>query len=233
MQSVAVWSPGVERVAGRVLGRPGPSLLEALRPSAGTRTKIAVSVALIGLTSVLAWVRFYLPDNPVPVTCQTLGVLLMGGVLGWRWALLSVVGYYLLGMAGAPVFQGGHAGWHYAAGSVTGGYLLGFLLSAPAVAFLTQRGWNRSRALWPMLIGSAVIYLPALLWLSVFDFGWPAEGELLSEAVYRFLPGDLLKLAFAALAVGVGWRYADVRRRRRPATPGEARASNARTGVED
>lgn len=220
MQSVAVRSPrALERAAARlVLGRPGPSLLEALFPSAGARARFAISLAFIGLMAGMAQARFYLPGNPVPVTLQTLGVLLAGGILGWRWALLSVAGYYLLGMAGAPVFQGGHGGWHYVAGSVTGGYLLGFLISAPAVAFLTQRGWNRHRGLWPMLAGTLLIYLPALAWLSIFDFGWPAEGELLSAAVYPFLPGDLLKLVLAALAVSAGWRYADVRRRRSPAT---------------
>jgi len=228
MQSAAVSLPRVERVtARRLLGSPGPSLLEALLPSTDARLGIAASVAFVGLMAGLAQVRFYLPGNPVPVTLQTLGVLLAGGILGWRWALLSVAGYYLLGMAGAPVFQGGEGGWHYVTGSVTGGYLLGFLISAPTVAFLTQRGWHRGRAVWPMLAGSLVIYLPALLWLSVFDFGWPAEGELVSAGVYPFLPGDLLKLGLAALAVGAGWRYADFRTRRRLATPWETRISGA------
>ena len=228
MHSAAVSSPRVEGLAPwRLLASPGPSLLEALFPFTGARVRLAACVAFIGLTAGLAQARFYLPDNPVPVTLQTLGVLLAGGVLGWRWAFLSVAGYYLLGMAGAPVFQGGGGGWHYVTGSATGGYLLGFLLSAPAVGFLVQRGWHRGKALWPMLAGSLAIYLPALLWLSVFDFGWPANGELLSAAVYPFLPGDLLKLALAALAVGAGWRYADIRTRQRFATPGGTRISRA------
>jgi len=230
MQFTAVSPARVERVAAwRLLRSPGPSLLDALFPSAGAPARLAASVAFVGVMAALAQARFYLPGNPVPVTLQTLGILLAGGVLGWRWAFLSVAGYYLLGMAGAPVFQGGGAGWHYVAGSVTGGYLLGFLLSAPAVAFLAQRGWNRSRTLWPMLLGSFVTYLPALVWLSVFDFGWPAEGELLSAGVYPFVPGDLLKAVLAALAVGAGWRCADIRRRRRDRASAEAGISRVST----
>jgi len=214
MQSATSPSLRVRRAAVRCLGgRSGPPLLDALFPAAGVRTHLVASAAFVGLVAGLAQMRFYLPGNPVPVTLQTLGVLLAGGVLGWRWALASVAGYYLLGMAGAPVFQGGHGGWHYAAGGVTGGYLLGFVVCAPAIAFLTQRGWNRELSAWPMVVGSAIVYLPALVWVSVFDFGWPAEGELLSAAVYPFIPGDLLKVALATLLVGIGWRCADVRAR--------------------
>ena len=57
-----------------------------------------------------------------------------------------------------------------------------------------------------------LLYGPALIWLSVFDFSWPADGELFSAAMYPFIPGDLVKLMMAALAVGAGWKYVDYRR---------------------
>ena len=223
MQSVVV-APRLARVrsAWRLFERPGPSLLEALFPSAGLRTKLAASAALVGLMAALAQARFYLPDSPVPVTLQTLGVLLTGGVLGWRWALLTVAAFYVLGMAGAPVFQGGAGGWSYVTGSVSGGYLLGFIVSAPVVSSFAQRGWHGSRVLWAMLAGSVLLYVPALLWLSVFDFGWPVEGELFSAGVYPYVPGDLLKLVLAALLVGAGWRLAGARGH-------SAKASDGRT----
>ena len=201
------------RGALRLLDAPGPSLLEALLPGIRVWQKALAAAALIGLVVGLARVRFYLPDNPVPITLQTFGILLMGGVLGWRWGLVSVVGYYLLGMAGVPVFQGGGNGWHYVSGTVTAGYLLGFILAVGLVGFLSQRGWNRGRSLWPMLLGALVVYLPALVWLSVFDFGWPKPGQLFSAALYPFLPGDLVKLMGAALATGTLWRLADARAR--------------------
>jgi len=66
--------------------------------------------------------------------------------------------------------------------------------------------------LWPMLIGSLLIYVPALIWLTVFDFGWPAEGSLFSGALYPFLPGDILKLMAAAVVTGGLWRLVDSKR---------------------
>jgi len=215
MQAAAI-ANGIRSTATswNILGPPNASLLEALWPAVTLVQKVAVTAAFIGLTVGLARARFYLPDNPVPITFQTFGILLMGGVLGWRWGLVAAVGYYLLGMAGAPVFQGGGNGWAYVTTSATAGYLLGFMVAAGVSGFLVMRGWHRGRALWPMLIGSLLVYFPALIWLSVFDLGWPADGELFSAAVYPFIPGDLVKLVLAALVVAFGWRIADIRNRR-------------------
>ena len=195
-----------------LLGQRGPSLLEALFPGISPVQQAAVAAAFIALVAGLAQTRFFLPGNPVPITFQTFGVLLTGGVLGWRWGLASAIGYYLAGMAGVPVFQGGSNGWEYVTGGVTGGYLLGFILCVGMVGFLSQRGWNRSQVLWPMLLGSLLLYAPALIWLTVFDFGWPADGELFTSGMYAFIPGDIVKLMLASLAVGGGWRYVDTRR---------------------
>jgi biotin transport system substrate-specific component len=162
--------------------------------------------------SLLAQARFFLPDNPVPITLQGFGVLMLGGILGWRLGLVSAIGYYFGGLAGLPVFANGGEGWDYVIHGVTGGYLLGFILAVGVVGYLSQRGWNRGRSLWPMLIGSLLIYVPALIWLSVFDFSWPAEGKLFSAALYPFLPGDILKLMAAAALTGGLWRLADRRR---------------------
>ncbi|MDA1278724.1 MAG: biotin transporter BioY [Chloroflexi bacterium] len=195
-----------------LLGPSEPSLLENLMPGISIWQKTAAVLAGILLVSLLAQARFYLPGNPVPITLQGLGVLMIGGVLGWRLGLVTAVGYHLAGMAGLPVFANGNEGWNYVIHGVTGGYLLGFVVSAGVVGYLSQRGWNRGRGLWPMLIGSLLIYLPALIWLSVFDFPWPAEGELFTAAMYPFIPGDVVKLMAAAAATGALWRIVDRRR---------------------
>ena len=189
-----------------ILGPPNLSLLESLFPGIKTLQKLLVTLAMVGLLIALARFRFYLPDNPVPITFQTFGVLLMGGVLGWRWGGLAILTYYLLGMAGAPVFQGGGNGWHYVSGTATGGYLIGFVVSTILIGYLSQRGWNRGLSLWAMLLGNLLIYVPGLLWLYFFDFGWPAEGELFKAGMYPFMPGDLIKLMLAAMVVGLGWK---------------------------
>ena len=210
MQQTAVTAHRTKPLS--LLGPAEPSLLERLVPNATAWQKSAAVVLGIVLVSLFAQARFFIPDNPVPITLQGFGILMLGGVLGWRLGVTSAIGYYLLGMAGLPVFAKGGEGWDYVIHGATGGYLLGFILAAGVVGYLSQRGWNRGRSLWPMMLGSLLIYAPALVWLSVFDFGWPAEGKLLSQALYPFLPGDILKLMAAAAVTGGLWRYADSKR---------------------
>ena len=162
-----------------------------------------ILISLLGtvLISILTQVKFYLPDNPVPVTLQTFGVLTIGGFLGWRWGLVSILTYYLIGALGLPIFANGGGGFDYVFQGVTGGYLLGFILATFLVGYLYQRGWNNGKILWGMLVGSIFIYVPALIWLSIFDFSWPPEGQLLEKALYPFIPGDLIKLILASLVI--------------------------------
>jgi biotin transport system substrate-specific component len=196
----------------RLLGPPNASLLEALFPSLRLPQRLLASLVLVGVLVALGRARFYLPENPVPITFQTFGVLAMGGVLGWRWGLFSILLYYFLGMAGLPVFQGGGNGWHYVSASPTGGYLIGFIAAVALVGFLSQRGWHHSRVLWPMLLANLAIYLPGLLWLGAYGFvPWDS---VFSKGMYPFIPGDLVKLMLASIAVGFGWTVADHRRRR-------------------
>ena len=198
------------------LGPYNPSLMERLLPNATFLLKMAVALAFVGLLVGVGRARFYLPDNPVPITLQTFGVLLTGGVLGMRWGLLSVLTWYFLGMAGVAVFavnaQGDVPnGWAFVSGGISAGYIIGFIASVWLVGLLSQRGWNRGRGLWPMMLGGLILYLPALLWLHFFDFGWPADGKLFEQALYVFMPGDLIKLMGAALVTAALWTIADRR----------------------
>ena len=195
-----------------LLGPAEPALIERLIPGLNLWQKSLAVVASVALVALLAQVRFFIPDNPVPITLQGFGILMMGGVLGWRMGLASAALYYVVGLIGVPVFAKGGSGWEYVMEGVTGGYLIGFVLSAAIVGYLSQRGWNRGRSLWPMMIGSLLIYVPAVVWLTVFDFSWPADGKLLSSAVYPFIPGDTLKLITAAAALGAMWRFVDSKR---------------------
>jgi len=195
-----------------LLGPAEPALIERLIPGLNLWQKSVAVVAGVALVALLAQVRFFIPDNPVPITLQGFGILMMGGVFGWRLGLASAALYYIVGLVGVPVFAKGGNGWEYVMEGVTGGYLIGFVLSAAVVGYLSQRGWNRGLSLWPMMIGSLLIYVPALIWLTFFDFSWPAEGRLLSSAVYPFIPGDTLKLIAAAIALGAMWRLVDRKR---------------------
>lgn len=209
MQS-SVATPRLTRIV-PFSGQRTLTLFDSLFPAANTWHRVVAVIAMAGLTALLAQARFYLPDNPVPITFQTFGVLLTGGLLGLRWGLASALLYYAAGMAGLPVFQSGGNGWQYVAHGVTGGYLLGFILATGITGYLSEHGWNRGRSLWPMMVGALLVYVPALIWLAVFDFGWPADGELFSSGMYPFIPGDLVKLILAALTVGALWRAVDHR----------------------
>ena len=193
-----------------LLGPPNASLLDALVHSIQTKYKVLISLGFVGLLAGLGRATFYLPDNPIPITLQTVGVLLTGGVLGWRWGLFAILLWYILGAAGIPVFKDGGNGWSYVSATATGGYLIGFVAATPLVGFLAQRGWHRGRVLWPMLIATLVIYIPGLLWLYAFDFEW-SRGHIFSVGMYPFIPGDLVKLILGALVIGLGWKIADSR----------------------
>ncbi|MFN3762417.1 MAG: biotin transporter BioY [Anaerolineae bacterium] len=155
---------------------------------------------LIGL---MAQVAIPLPFTPVPVTGQTFGVLLVGALLGSRRGALSLVLYLLEGIAGLPVFAGGSSGPARLLGP-TGGYLLGFVAGAWVTGWLCERGWDRRMpaAALAMLIGNLVIYLFGLPWLATFV----GPEKALMMGLWPFIPGDLLKLALAALALPTAWR---------------------------
>jgi biotin transport system substrate-specific component len=145
-----------------------------------------------------------LPFSPVPVTGQTLAVLLVGALLGSRRGSLAVLAYIAQGLAGLPVFAGGALGMARLLGP-TGGYLVGFVAAAFLVGLLAERGWDR-RVLTTaaaMMLGNLVIYAIGALWLAPF-VGGPEQA--LATGVLPFIPGDLVKIAAAALLLPAGWK---------------------------
>jgi biotin transport system substrate-specific component len=138
----------------------------------------------------------------VPITGQTLAVLLLGALLGIKRGSIAVVGYLGLGASGLPVFAGGASGVARLVGP-TSGYLLGFVAAAVVVGWLSERGWDRhigTTAL-AMVAGNLVIYLFGGAWLAQF-VGWQ---RVLGLGVLPFLVGDVVKIGLAALALPLGW----------------------------
>jgi biotin transport system substrate-specific component len=160
------------------------------------------------LVAALAQVRLPLPFTPVPLTGQTLGVLLVGAALGSRRGAASLGLYLALGLLGLPVFTGWGSGLAHLAGP-TGGYLLGFILAAFVVGWLCERKLDRrwTTAIIPFLAGEILIYLCGLSWLAVFV----GTERVLAAGLWPFLPGDLLKMLLAALAMPVAWRALAIR----------------------
>lgn len=135
----------------------------------------------------------------VPITLQTLGVMLAGALLGARKGALAVLVYVVLGLAGLPILAGGTGGLGVLAGP-TGGFLLGFIPGAFAIGWLAARIPPRLR-FWPLLAAVAfggvfVVYLVGLPWLAVVT-GLPF-GQAFVVGALPFLPGDLVKVVIAA-----------------------------------
>ena len=171
------------------------------------------TISLVGFFIVFQYlfsqIRFFIPDNPVPVTMQTFGILLVGGLYGPRLTLLSIFSYMIIGIIGVPVFQSHNGGIDYFFG-VTGGYLIGFIFASVIISILSNSGLKKGLSIWAMIIGNLMIYITAIVWLSVYDFGWPEKGKLFSQAVYPFLIGDFIKLIRASLSVNILWKLSKI-----------------------
>ena len=156
-------------------------------------------VAGVVFVALFAQIRVTLGFTPVPLTGQTLAVLLTGAALGSRRGAIAM-GVYVAAGAWLPIFSGGNSGAFW--GLASGGYLVGFILAAFVVGYLAERGWDRK--VWiliAMLLGNIVLYIPGLVQLSFFV----PEGKVLELGLYPFILGDLIKLYIAALALPSAW----------------------------
>ncbi|NOX24204.1 MAG: biotin transporter BioY [Actinobacteria bacterium] len=150
--------------------------------------------------------------TPVPITGQTLAVLLAGGVLGANAGAASQALYVVMGAVGLPFFADAKGGWTVATGS-TAGYLVGFVVAAWLVGRLAERDQDRSvsTALGAFLLGSVTIYLFGVPWLAnVIGANWNRAAEL---GAYPFIAGDLVKVAIAGSLLPMAWRLVDRTRR--------------------
>lgn len=141
-----------------------------------------------------------LPLPLVPMTLQTLAVLMIGAGFGWRLGGATVVLYLAAGLAGLPVFAGPSGGLAPLTGP-TAGYLAGFLLAACLVGGLSERGWDRSMPLlfMAMAFGHAVILATGFAWLA---FGMRLGVDKASAVgVVPFLAASIIKSALGTVLV--------------------------------
>src|ERR687894_1879519 len=180
---------------------PGHTLVDVLLPR--RRSLVFGAVLVVAFSAFVALMaKVAIPLWPVPLTLQTLAVLLTGAALGSRRGALALLVYLAEGAVGLPVFAGG-AGIVYMLGP-TGGYLVSYPVAAGLVGWLAERGWDR-KLVWTtaaMTLGLLVIYAFGVVWLAGFlgDL-WTA----LVQGMLIFIPGDLVKIAIAALALPGGW----------------------------
>jgi biotin transport system substrate-specific component len=146
--------------------------------------------------------KIQVPFYPVPMTMQTLVVLVLGAAYGWRLGGATVALYLFEGAMGLPVFAGPQAGFAYMAGP-TGGFLIGFLAASMLTGWMAERGWDRSlgRVIVMMTVGHAAIFAFGLGWLSTmmpFLKAW-AVGAV------PFAAATLLKTALAIAVMQAAW----------------------------
>ena len=182
--------------------------------------KAALVLAGMGILAASAWLS--VPFYPVPLTMQTLAVLLIGGTLGPVLGVSSVVGYLALGAMGAPVFHGGLGGAVILAGP-TGGYLFGFIPAAFVMGWAARLAGSRvpgahaRTAVKRMtvlvagaVLASAAVYACGVPWLALA--GGLGLHRAVAVGLVPFLLGDLLKAAVAVGAVYLGSRALSQRR---------------------
>lgn len=175
-----------------------------------SRSLLTDAVLVIsGAALVAVFAQLYVPLWPVPVTGQTLAVLLVGSTLGALRGSLAMVLYAALGVVGLPVFSEGSSGLGVLAGP-TGGYIIGFILSAALVGWLAERAWDRKvlKAIATFAAGTLSVFVIGLPWLAVFLGSVGAPNDLQSVLVagfYPFLIGGAIKALIAAGLLPLAW----------------------------
>ncbi len=197
-------------------------------PKEGLVRDALLIIAFTGFIAASAKISIPLWFTPVPITGQTLAVLLTGSILGSRRGALAIIVYLGEGMVGLPVFAG-------SGGIFTYGYLIGFVPAAFVTGFLSERGWYKSYILsiGAMLIGNVCIYVFGVPWLAL-AMALPAAGveisgdvlefvsvvlsdgnlallgtDVITKAVEAglkpFIPGDLFKVVLASTVAPSAW----------------------------
>ena len=181
----------------------------SLRSSLIPRTTALSNAVLIvggvlGLAA-LAQIVIPVPGSPVPVTGQTLGVLILGTAYGSTLGFTTFTLYILVGIAGAPVFANSGHGLDRIVGA-TGGYLIGMLVATFVLGQLARYRLDQKflTALPSMLIGTITTFSFGLIWLHQYtgeSWSWTIE-----KGLTPFIVGEILKIAIAGTSLPAIWR---------------------------
>ncbi len=173
-----------------------------------------VMLVLGGTVFIALAAQLSVPMLPVPMTLQTLAILIVGLTFGARLGAATLITYLAQGAAGLPVFAGGAAGMAYMVGP-TFGFLLGYVFMAWLAGLAVEKGLARGFLPTALvaLVASAALYLPGIAWpmgiagLFGIEASWTATNATAIWAgwVSPFLLGDALKAIIAALVVSGGW----------------------------
>lgn len=193
-----------------------PTLVSTLWPTRREASFLRLTLlAIAGSLLLTLSAKIQVPFWPVPMTMQTLVVLVIGMAFGPRLGVATVGLYLAEGAFGLPVFAGTPAkgiGLAYMVGP-TGGYLAGFVAATLVVGWLAERGWDRGilTTLAAMVLGTAAIYAFGLAWLAYLLDG----GRAVAYGLLPFLPAAALKIALATALLPACWKLIEKRQGRR------------------
>ena len=180
-----------------------PPMTAVLWPETKSKQWLRYLILTISGSVLLAiTAKVQIPFYPVPMTMQTLAVLLIGATFGWRLASGTVFLYLVEGALGFPVFAKG-GGLAYFAGP-TAGYLFGFLVAATLMGWLAEKGWDRSivSTVVAMLIGEFIIFAFGVGWLASFI----GLGKAMTVGFAPFIAAEVFKIALATILLPISWR---------------------------
>ncbi len=179
----------------------GPRTLADVIPGGLVRDAVLIAGGA-GLVGLSAQFVIPLPFTPIPLSLQTLTVLLVGSALGSIRGLSSMALYLAVGMLGVGWFAQGRSGWEFA----SFGYILGFVVAAYLVGKLAERGADRSplKTAGAMALGNLAIYAVGVPFLMAYAH--LSLGQALLLGVVPFLIGDAIKIVIAAGLLPATWK---------------------------
>jgi biotin transport system substrate-specific component len=180
-----------------------PLVLADLVPGARVRDAVLVASGVL-FTALLAQVSIPVPGTPVPITGQTLAVVLTAAALGPVRGVSVQVLYMLSALVGLPFYSEASGGFDVVFGA-TGGYVVGFLPAAYLIGLAARHGADRKvwKSLPLFVAGQAVIFAVGVPWLAL-SLGLTA-GQALESGFYPFILGGIVKAAVASAVLGSAW----------------------------
>ena len=185
------------------------SLRATVFPRSTALTQALFVVGGVGFITLMAQVAIPVPGSPVPVTGQTLAVLLIGTTYGARLGVTTFATYLLAGIAGAPVFAPSATAANHGIDRLlgaTGGYLVGMFVASLLLGYLADRKADQKfKTSFPaLLLGDATIFFFGLTWLHFsLELSWSAT---IAAGLTPFIFGELLKIAITATSLPLIWR---------------------------
>ncbi|WP_299520294.1 biotin transporter BioY [uncultured Serinicoccus sp.] len=182
---------------------PSLVLADRLLPRRGVLTDIGLVAGGVVVVSLLALVELRI--GPVPITGQTLGVMLVGSALGMRRGAAALTTYMLAGLAGAPIFAGGAGGPAYLLAQ-SFGFIIGFVAAAAIAGWAAERAWDRhvGLAMVGFLLATAAPFLVGVPYMAGI-LGMTDPAAIAAAGITPFIVPGIIKAGVAAAIFPAVW----------------------------